>query len=1003
MYKKQSHGLFDFNILTGEFDSFDFSNPKICHGGKGGGGTNTVTQNSAPPPQVMQAYQTALNAGQSAASQPLQQYGGPTIAGFTPDQLSAFGTINSAQGVSQPYIDQAQGLIQQGTQPLWSGVQQFSPENVQQYMNPYTKNVLDASVAQQQNTDAQQQSALKGNAISSGAWGGDRAGVASAILSGQQDLANNATNANILNTGYNSGLGEFNTQQQAQLGANEANSYLNQQGAFGLANLGQQAMGSKLTGASAQLQSGGLQQQLGQEALNVPYQQFLQQQAYPFQGAQYFANIAEGLGGGAGGTSSTTSPGASTLSQIGGLGLGGLGLAGSLGAFSGGAGAGAGLLSGLTAATSDAGVGSALAAIPFMFKKGGRIKGYDNGGIVLPGVPDVSLSFIPNAKTGQPGAGPPKAPQPYQNQDPIAQAKQGVDMMNFVGGLGKESQGFDDGGMVGGQAPVTAQTSSQQNPTTSSNLNTLTPEQLQQMIMRLPAGSEQAKSATAVLQQKRMMPNVGAPAQGGFGSQPVQEPMFGGYAKGGRAHYDVGGDIPGPPDQGQLEREAQMQSEMDQDQAGNLASTIPDSALQPASGISLSGPPPEEKPVTGGMGTKRMTASAAPPMGSEATPHTTRREVNPWLALAQAGFAMAGGTSPYAGVNLGRGAMAGTDNLMTQQKEADTVDQSADRLMQEAKQHRDQIAIEQQNADTNKEYKDAMVHQGHIKVMPDGMGGFIQYDERNPSSIKTIPGAGLANEPNSPTAGLTGKPFLDALAKKDPAMAAQVKAMDEGDLNFPTGFAAKAPYWQQRLNALYQYHPEASQQTSAAYKQFMSGPLGNTTRSLSVATNHIELANQLIDALNNGDTKKVNALGNRLQTELGLSDAPTNLEAVKQVMAGEIVKASTGAGGALGDRDTIGHTIDIANSPALLKGALKTYQGLMGGQFKGIKRQYEQQTTRKDFDRFLEPTALEAMGATSGENAVPPAGQRVVGQTYPTPKGPLVWQEGGWAKPAGAP
>lgn len=980
MYKKQSLALLDFNILSGEFEGFDYSNPKICHGGKGsGGGTNTVTNNSQPPAQVLQAYQTALNGAQSAASQPLQQYTGPTVAGFTPDQLSAFGTINNAQGAAQPFINQAQGLIQQGTQPLWSGVQQFSPNAVSQYASPYTQNVLQTTMASEQNQDAQQQAALQGNAISSGAWGGDRAGVASAILSGQQALANNQTNANIENTGYNTALGEFNTQQQAQLGANEANSYLNQQGAFGLANLGQEALGTQLTGASAQLQSGGLQQQLGQEALNVPYQNFLQQQAYPFQTAQYFANIAEGIGSGSGGTSSTTSPGASTASQVGGLGLAGLGLANS-GLFSGLGASSAGgissLVSGLGAATSSSGVDAALAGLTFGFNKGGSVKGYDAGGsIQLPGVPDVSVSYIPQTQQTHGGLGVPRAPAAYQEQNPLSEGQQfsqlAMGIGNMDGTTGHARGGrthFDDGGQVGGQTPITA-SGATMNPYQqgqNSSYQNMTPQQLQQYIMRLPANSPQAQAATAVLQQKRMMPNVGVQAQGGLGSQ---QPTM---ASGGRLHYDDGGSLPPPTDPDQAAREADLQSELGQEQAQNLSSAIPLSALQPSGGSSA----PAAQPPSGGMGTQRMTASATPPSGAEDTPPTPQhRNVNPWLALAQAGFAIAGGTSPYAGVNIGRGAMQGIDNLTQQQRETDTVNEAADKLMQEAKQHRDQIAIEQQNADTNKQhvgneadYQKSVLAQGKFIPVTDAMGNKSIYNtatkewitQPNSQSVNT---AVLSGPDGSP---LTGDAYLQELQKKNPTMAAQVKAMDEGDLNFPSGFAAKAPYWQQRLDALYNYNPNASQQTAGAYKQFMSGPLGNTVRSINVATNHINLADQLIDAMNNGDTKRLNQLGNVAKTEFGLSGAPTDLNAVKTLLSGELEKAAAGNIGAVTDRTALAEQLNNANSPELLHGVTKQFKALMGGQYGGLQQQYEAQTGRKDFRKFLTPASEEAIGLASG-------------------------------------
>ncbi len=82
------------------------------------------------------------------------------------------------------------------------------------------------------------------------------------------------------------------------------------------------------------MQTGALQQQQARSQINIPYEQFLQRQAYPFQTTNYLANITEGIGGNSGRTT-TTSPVPSTAGQIAGLGLGGLGIIGGTGGFSG--------------------------------------------------------------------------------------------------------------------------------------------------------------------------------------------------------------------------------------------------------------------------------------------------------------------------------------------------------------------------------------------------------------------------------------------------------------------------------------------------------------------------------------------------------------------------------------------------------------------------------------------------------------------------------------------
>lgn len=298
------------------------------------GGTTSTTTSSAPPANFQAAYSELLGQANNVASQPLQQYSGPIVAGLSGDQASGITGVQNAQGIANPFINTASTAFSNATTPLWGGVQQFSPSNVQQYASPYTQDVLNTTEASEANTDAQQQQQLTGSAISSGAWGGDRAGVAQGILGGQQALANNQTNANIENQGYQTALGEFNQQQGAQLGANEANSWLNSQAGFGYGNLGSEAQNTSLTGANALLGVGGIEQAQQQSQLNVPYEQFLQQQAYPFQTTGWLSGITEGTGSAAGGTSTSTSAtNPSTLSTLLGLGTSGLGIAGLTGGF----------------------------------------------------------------------------------------------------------------------------------------------------------------------------------------------------------------------------------------------------------------------------------------------------------------------------------------------------------------------------------------------------------------------------------------------------------------------------------------------------------------------------------------------------------------------------------------------------------------------------------------------------------------------------------------------
>lgn len=274
----------------------------------GSKGSNTTSSSFKPPAEFMKAYKEALGMAREATSQPYQQYQGQLVAGLTPSQTQGIANVNAAQGMALP-------AIQQGMKYTNQAAQGVTPELYQRFYSPYTKDVANTTFANLMESQAQQQSNLKGGAIQAGAFGGDRGGIAQSEMARQQQLANAMAMSNIYNQGYGQAMG-LAGQQVANLGA------MGQQ----VAGLGAGAQASVLQGAQAQMAAGAQQQATEQAGLQAGYEQWMQRQAYPYQQAQFFANIAQGLGAGAGGTSSTTAPSPNMFSQI----LGGIGAIGSI-------------------------------------------------------------------------------------------------------------------------------------------------------------------------------------------------------------------------------------------------------------------------------------------------------------------------------------------------------------------------------------------------------------------------------------------------------------------------------------------------------------------------------------------------------------------------------------------------------------------------------------------------------------------------------------------------
>jgi hypothetical protein len=292
---------------------------------------------------VLAAYQSVNNQAQATAATPFQQYGGEFVAPTTATQNAGIAGTTAAAGQAQPGYTSAQntlGTAQNNTNGVNNAAlglagasagavnpSDLDANSINKYLSPYLNDVLGSTdaLANQNNNIAQ--SGNLGTAISSGAFGGDRTGIAAANLQQQNQLALNSTNANILNTGFNTALSTAQQQQGVGLAAGQANRTAVANAGQEIAGIGQTAYGegantaseegalasgaqtAALQGTNAEIAAGTVQQQTQQAQDTAQYNQFLQQQSYPFQVDQFLANIAEGTGALSGSTTTTTQPG----------------------------------------------------------------------------------------------------------------------------------------------------------------------------------------------------------------------------------------------------------------------------------------------------------------------------------------------------------------------------------------------------------------------------------------------------------------------------------------------------------------------------------------------------------------------------------------------------------------------------------------------------------------------------------------------------------------------
>jgi hypothetical protein len=182
----------------------------------------------------------------------------------------------------------------------------------------------------------------------------------------------------------------------------------------------------------------------------------------------------------------------------------------------------------------------------------------------------------------------------------------------------------------------------------------------------------------------------------------------------------------------------------------------------------------------------------------------------------------------------------------------------------------------------------------------------------------------------------------------------------------------RTPQGQAVMAAVKQLNPDYDATTYATKQQarerFATGKQGDIVRSLSVATSHLDQLSEAADALNNGGIPAANKIANAWAKATGNSNV-TNFDAMKEIVGDEVVKAVLGSGGAQDDRQAIKDAFHNANTPQQLQGVITHFEGLMGGQLSGLRRQYQKSTGLNDFNSFVSDVAQKKLsGAESGSS-----------------------------------
>ena len=276
----------------------------IFGGGGGGGssgGSSSGTQVSIAreAPEVESRKLALYDQAAKLATTPV---GIPAFQVAAPSALQQSGFTQAGQtGMGAPTTTAGIGSILQSLQTSQAG------PNINQFLNPYQQYVTDEISRQGQMAQNQ----LSAQAIGSGAFGGAREGIQRAELQ-------RATQANIgqsLAGGFGQALGAAQQQQAMQTQAG-------MQGGQLLGALGGQQQAMQQADIASLLQAGGIQQQLGQQALEASRATEMARAYEPYQRLEFLKGIMTNLPTSQSAVTATTAPGTNPLAQAVGTGIG---------------------------------------------------------------------------------------------------------------------------------------------------------------------------------------------------------------------------------------------------------------------------------------------------------------------------------------------------------------------------------------------------------------------------------------------------------------------------------------------------------------------------------------------------------------------------------------------------------------------------------------------------------------------------------------------------------
>jgi len=256
----------------------------------GGGGQQQQVSQVQLPKWVEQASGQNYQFAQQVANQPYQAYQGQTVAGFSPDQLSAMDYSRNNVGAYQPVYDAGVTMANQSGmyQPDQVRAGQFTDANVGAYMNPYLDQVESNALRNIQGATQLAVNKIGDQAATSRAFGGSRQGISEGVTIAEGTKQAGDLSAKLRSDAYDRAMQQINADQNRTLQGDLANQSAGMQNAnrqltaaqtmSGIADQGRKSMSDDIT---RMLTLGQMQQGQEQRYLDDAQSRFNEARDYP--------------------------------------------------------------------------------------------------------------------------------------------------------------------------------------------------------------------------------------------------------------------------------------------------------------------------------------------------------------------------------------------------------------------------------------------------------------------------------------------------------------------------------------------------------------------------------------------------------------------------------------------------------------------------------------------------------------------------------------------------